>query len=110
MALTMSARLTEASVEPIELEVAARTANNQEGCDHDHVHYPYVRSTRKPARAAKYDRQPGDDAAAPRHWQEGQFRPRQSDELLHCRGSFVARGRTYQPARLDDQRRQHPQG
>src|SRR5712671_7805507 len=107
---TSSARLTEASAGPVELELTASTANNQEGCYHVHFDYPYIRSTCKPARAAKYDRQPGDDAAAPRHRQEGQLGSRQSDELLHRRGPLVARRRTDQPARLDDQRREHHQG
>src|ERR1700730_16508842 len=84
---TSSARLTEASAGPVELELTASTANNQKGCYHVHFDYPHVRSTRKSARAAKYDRQPGDDAAAPRHRQEGQLGSRQSDELFHC---FVA--------------------
>src|ERR1700704_6428282 len=107
---TLPARLTEASAGPVELELTASTANNQKGCYHDYLDYPHVRSTRKPARTAKYDRQPGDDAAASCHWQEGQLGPRQSDELLHRRGPLVARRRTHQPSRLDDQRRQHPQG
>src|ERR1700681_2848978 len=100
---TSSARLTEASAGPVELELTATTANNQKGCYHVHLDYPHVRSTRKPARAAKYDRQPGDDAAATSHRQEGQFGPRQSDELLHRGGPLVARPRADKPSRLDDQ-------